>query len=249
MTIWVYSGNRPSNGAKELAKLPGFKRCRTGKFVKEKDVFVNWGTTNLQGLNAGMVLGTYFLNTNDAVKRAADKLKTFKALVDIQTVPWTTEQSVVEEWSEQGATIVGRQTLTGHSGDGIIIIDKGEPIQPAKLYTKYIFKEKEYRVHVVGVKVIDTQRKIRDPGREPTSWKVRSHANGFIFARNGIDPDNDRNSLAVAAIQSLGLDFGAVDIIQDKHGKYYVLEVNTAPGLEGQTIQLYGNAFRAIDGN
>lgn len=238
MTIWVYSGDRPSNSAKELAKFPGFKRLRTGKFLKPKDIVVNWGSTKLP-------FGVNVLNWPVAISQATNKWTAFQkmSLAEVSCVPWTTSQEVVQDWSHAGDTIVGRQKLTGHSGDGIIIIDKGEPIQPALLYTKYIFKIREFRVHVVGGHVIDTQMKIRDPDKVPLTWKVRSHANGFIFARNNILADPNRDSLAVAACTALGLDFGAVDIVEDKHGGVYVLEVNTAPGLEGQTITSYKSAF------
>ncbi|OYV41136.1 MAG: hypothetical protein B7Z80_02670 [Rhodospirillales bacterium 20-64-7] len=122
-------------------------------------------------------------------------------------------------------------------------MEPGADIQPALLYTKYIFKVREFRVHVVNGAVIDTQQKIRDPEKEPLSWKVRSHENGFIFARNGIVPSDTRDNLACSACTALGLDFGAVDIVEDKKGNFYVLEINTAPGLEGQTIKSYGDAF------
>jgi len=54
----------------------------------------------------------------------------------------------------------------------------------------------------------------------------------------------EQASLAIAA---LGLDFGAVDIIWNNHYQLAtVLEVNTAPGLEGQTITDYANYFRGL---
>lgn len=39
---------------------------------------------------------------------------------------------------------------------------------------------------------------------------------------------------ALASIELSGLDFAGVDVIKDKQGNYYVLELNTAPYLEGQ---------------
>ena len=44
---------------------------------------------------------------------------------------------------------------------------------------------------------------------------------------------------------SLGLDFGAVDVIY-KDGKWYVLEVNTAPNLTSQSdvLDRYVKAFK-----
>lgn len=245
MTIWVYSGIRPSNGAKELSKFPGFKRLRVGKFVKAGDIFVNWGTSaELDGL----INNTTILNKVEAVKTASNKLTAFELFCkeQVKSVPWCApeDEDCLMEWQEQKATIIGRQTLTGHSGHGIIIMGPGEPIQPALLYTKYIFKVHEYRVHVVCGAVVDTQMKIRDPHKVPLSWKVRSHENGFIFARNNVSVSPERDKLAIDACAALGLDFGAVDIVEDKNGCLYVLEANTAPGLEGQTITSYADAFR-----
>lgn len=243
--IWVYTGDRPSNGAKVLAALNGFRRLRPGKVVKPGDCVINWGSTKPVSFNALTVF-----NKPQQVLQATNKHKAFEAMAQshVSTVPWTVDHAIVDQWSAENCTIIGRQTLTGHSGQGIIIIEKGDPIQPALLYTKYIFKIREYRVHVVCGKVVDTQQKVRDPSKVPLSWKVRSHDNGFIFTRNTLTADHARDQLALDSCNSLGLDFGAVDIIEDKHGGLYVLEINTAPGLEGQTITSYGNAFKGAVG-
>jgi D-alanine-D-alanine ligase-like ATP-grasp enzyme len=51
-------------------------------------------------------------------------------------------------------------------------------------------------------------------------------------------------SEAIKAVNCLGLYFGAADVIwNDKEQRAYVLEVNTAPGLEGTTLENYANAF------
>ena len=246
MTIWITTNGRPSNGAKALAQQPGFERSITGNRVKPDDVIINWGSTK----NWDWPEATR-LNHPHAVEVATNKLEAFKQMCwpqhHVNTVEWTESPEIAKQWQTKGYTIVARTKLTGHSGDGIIIVKEDEDIPDAPLYTKYIFKEKEYRVHVVGDKVIDTQRKIKDPSREVISWKVRSHQNGFIFARNNIVPDHSRDDAAVAAVKSLGLHFGAVDIIQERIYQkdiYYVLEINTAPGLEGQTVERYAQAFR-----
>jgi hypothetical protein len=136
--------------------------------------------------------------------------------------------------------------LTGSAGNGIIIISKNEELLEVPLYSRYIFKTKEFRVHATTKKVLSTSRKIRDPNKQVTSWKIRSHDNGFIFQHNNIQPDEKRDELAIQAIKALNLDFGAVDIIEDKQGQLYVLEVNTAPGLEGQTVQVYIQALKEL---
>jgi glutathione synthase/RimK-type ligase-like ATP-grasp enzyme len=51
----------------------------------------------------------------------------------------------------------------------------------------------------------------------------------------------------LAAVSALGLDFGAVDIIwNEREDKCYVLEVNTAPGLQGSTLENYANAIMEV---
>lgn len=244
--IWIYTGGRPSNSAKELSQGQGFRRFVHGNSFTMSDVLVNWGTTKPSPVHVGLVL-----NQPVSVALATNKYHAFAALTgkDISTVPWTANKAVAQEWQNKGNTIVVRQTLTGHSGAGIIIVEEGQEIPDAPLYTKYVFKVKEYRVHATCNGVIDTQRKVRDPDVEPLSWKVRSHANGFIFQRANIKPSEERDNLAISAVKTLGLDFGAVDIVQDKDGKLYVLEVNTAPGLEGQTVEAYTAALKELASN
>lgn len=243
MTIWIYSG-RPSEGAALLAQEPGFNRMRSGKFYKPGDFIVNWGNAHYLPALAHK-LSHRRLNSLDGVLKAVNKRKTFEALgaKSIPTVPWTLYKEVALGWVQQGHTVVARKTLTGHEGDGIIIIEKVNKLVEAPLYTRYVEKAKEFRVHATPFGVIDTQWKVRDPKREVVDWKVRSYKNGFIFQRKGIIPNAKRDALAVAAIKALGLDFGGLDIIEDGDGDFYVLEVNTAPGIEGTTVQLYGKAL------
>jgi len=139
--------------------------------------------------------------------------------------------------------------LTGHSGHGIIVVSPGERLPDAPLYVQYVKKESEYRLHVMRGHVFDAQRKIRDPQREPTNWQIRSHDNGFIFAREGLRVPPDVTAQAIKALAVSGLDFAAVDVLWNAKSEIaYVLEVNTAPGLEGQTVTNYATAFRRYCG-
>lgn len=241
--IWIYTGGRASNSAKELSQGKDFRRYVMGTSFNPFDILVNWGTTKPLPAKAQQVL-----NSSQSVTIAGNKLFAFTAFAgeDVETVPWTANKAVAKEWQDRGNTIVVRNVLTGHSGNGIVIVEEGQELPDAPLYTKYIFKVREYRVHATQTGVIHTQRKVLPPGVKPVTWKVRSHANGFIFQITNIHPDEARDKLAMASIKALGLDFGAVDIIEDKKGKLYVLEVNTAPGLEGQTIEAYTTALEQL---
>jgi RimK-like ATP-grasp domain len=247
MTKWIFKGNRPSNGASFLAAMTGFKRWRTGAQTEPRyrvgDVIINWGYAGSEYPHLQPMW-----NLPDRVRVARNKLAAFQTLGDqCPTVEWTTNSYDVQSWLYLGHQVIGRQTLTGHSGEGIIIIEPHELIPDCPLYTKYQKSTAEFRVHVFRDNAFDIQRKIRDPGRVPTNWHVRSHDNGFIFVRNGLSYTDGLKTVAINAIKVLGLDFGAVDILKLKNGDYKVLEVNTAPGLTGQTLTNYYNAFTAND--
>lgn len=117
----------------------------------------------------------------------------------------------------------------------------------APLYVKYIKKTQEYRIHVFNGSVIDVQRKMRrtDTPDAEVNWQVRNHCNGFIFGREGVELPDVALNMSKDSVSALGLDFGAVDLIYNAHeDKYYVLEVNTACGLTGTTLEVYTNALQ-----
>jgi hypothetical protein len=245
MRMWVYSG-RPSEGAALLAAEENFRRNRTGDFVRPNDCIVNWGST---GKIPGEHKAKIVLNRQEAVARAINKRTTFQVLAGagVSTVPWTANKAVAREWLDNGLIVVARKTLTGHEGAGIVIIKTVHDFIDAPLYTQYILnRSREFRVHATQHGVIDTQWKVRDPKREVISWKVRSYKNGFIFQRKGVEPNAKRDALAIQAIKALGLDFGGLDIIEDKQGNLYVLEVNTAPGIEGLSVTRYAEALSKL---
>ena len=73
---------------------------------------------------------------------------------------------------------------------------------------------------------------------------IRNIHTGWVYCRDNYIPDPTSIQLAIDAVQAVGLDFGAVDLIYNQHyNQFYILEVNTAPGLEGTTLINYVNAF------
>lgn len=257
MRKFIYSWKGASNGARELSRALGIPRIRHEhsryKPVKD-DVVINWGSSTIPVIPDM----TNVLNKPQQVFFGANKLSFFRLCKDAgkdgpRTPRWTEHPDVAHDWLLNGKTVVARRILTGHSGNGIIIVNPGDKMVDAPLYTMYVKKEAEYRIHLMkgkdnGVHVIDVQRKIRDPNREPTNWKVRSHANGFIFVRNGVEAPPDVLQQATLALMVSRLDFGAVDVLSGSDGRGYVLEINTAPGLEGQTVINYANGFKEYFG-
>lgn len=247
MTCKIYSHNAGSQGASALASALGVKvlKKETTWRPKAGDWLINWGSSRLpEQLNRARVI-----NLQIPIGIAQDKLRFFQHVANAENPPrvpdWTTDQAVARSWIDGGDRVVARTVLRGHSGVGIHILGGEVDFVAAPLYTKYVPKTAEYRLHFVNGTLIDAQRKIRDPSREPTNWQVRSHDNGFIFVREGVVLPDDVTEQGRRAFLAAGLDFGAVDIIwNEKHGRAYVLEINTAPGLTGQTVTNYANAFK-----
>ena len=210
--------------------------------AKAGDLVVNWGNGVIPEWNKPEI---EWLNHPSAVTVAANKKKTFLefAKEGVACPDFTSDIDEVFKWLKKG-TVFARTKLTGHSGQGIVVLDKGtEEIPNAPLYVKYKKKAREFRVHVFKNEIIDVQEKRKKVDFDgERNNQIRSHDNGWVFCREGLD-EYDKETLfdiALDAVSALGLDFGAVDIIYNAHEhKYYALEVNTAPGIEGETMFSY----------
>lgn len=100
-------------------------------------------------------------------------------------------------------------------------------------FLEYIESEREYRVHVFKGKSIRISEKDFDEEGKYTTAKP-----------GAIKLARVRNA-AKLAVESVGLDFGAVDILArgDDNAEVFVLEVNAAPGLGGSMPRLYAETF------
>lgn len=183
-----------------------------------------------------------------AKKIASNKLLSFRKFSEhgVNCPEWTTSTETAQQWIDNGKTVVGRKLLCSHSGRGIILLE-AETIttdKVCKLYVQYKKKKHEYRVHVFQSKVIDVTQKKRRQGFENRNNQIRNHQNGWIYARENIKEPEGIRQLALDACTALGLNSGAVDIIWNEHeNRCYVLEVNSAPGIEGTTCKNYSNVI------
>lgn len=182
---------------------------------------------------------------------AGNKLSAFTAFrnAGLAIPDFTASQQEAERWYNAGDIVVCRTLLNAHSGRGIVLSSHAlnRPLVRAPLYVKYKKKRREYRVHVFQGQVIDVCEKRRfRRDRRPDAFDgyIRNYANGWAFCRDGVWKPNDLDALAISACRATNLDFGAVDIIwNERENKSYLLEVNTAPGLQGTTLTKYTNAI------
>ncbi len=250
MKTYIYPYNKGSQSAKLLSEALNVKRLKLvgRKFKGRPDkTVINWGSSKISDQAAACKV----INVPEAVMLSSNKLKSFELFKEagVSIPPFWTNKDEAEEEIRNGSCIVCRTILSGHSGAGIVIANNVDELVKAPLYVAYIPKKHEYRYHVFMGKVIDVQRKARnkDVADEDVNWKVRNHDNGFIFMREGVEEDARASEQAILAVEALGLDFGAVDIIwNEKKDTYYVLEVNSAPGLTGTTLDNYVDAFKEV---
>lgn len=250
-----------SESAKALADKLNIKRLKEEGSTwrgKAGDNVINWGRSSH---HEAFDSNARVINNPEAIGRASHKVHSFAAFTDAieQGKPMkipdnTVSRDVAYQWLLDGTDVVVRNILQGHSGAGITIIRAvdgnkyamGDVEFPrAPLYTAYIRKNEEYRLHVMNGEVFFVQRKARklDVPDDQVNWQVRNLEGGFIYAHENVDVADEAKVAAVTAVEALGLDFGAVDLIKTKRGNFFVLEVNTACGLAGTTLDKYVEAF------
>lgn len=242
--IRVYPYKPGSASARALSQELGALRIkhRNSRYrYRTGDVVINWGSTDHDQ--------PFTLNNSHAVELACDKLRCLRTLSEagIPVPAFTITRNMARNWVEEGHKLVCRTLTRANSGRGIVMAETPDQIVDAPLYTQYIKKQDEYRVHVFNGQVIDVQRKMRrrDVPDDEVNWQIRNHSNGFIFGREGVAIPEYVHTRAIESIAALNLTFGAVDIIHNaRQDEYYVLEVNTAPGLTGTTLTNYAEAIR-----
>lgn len=97
-------------------------------------------------------------------------------------------------------------------------------------FMEYIDAPREYRVHILNGKSIRISEKAHIAFHDYTTVKPTHNVKHVRKA-------------AKAAVEAVGLDFGAVDVLADDDN-CWVLEVNSAPGIGGSMPRVYAEAFR-----
>jgi glutathione synthase/RimK-type ligase-like ATP-grasp enzyme len=249
--LYIYSP-RPSNGARELAEELGVRRLKeNGRYIlRSNDVVINWGSASALPVRCA---SAKLVNDPAAISEVSNKLTFFNKMEgvkvnDKRVMPkfFTTREQARDFLRDKGGAIVCRTVLSGSGGRGIVIADSEGQLVDAELYVRYVAKQSEWRCHFVGKTIIDTQRKAKRLDAEVEEWRIRNLDNGFIYARDASPPANVR-AVAEKVVEVTSLDFGAIDLIYNaQSNRAYCLEINSAPGLQGQTVVNYANAFRSM---
>lgn len=243
MRIRIQPYKMGSKSAKALRDELGTKliRIRSTRFrPRLDDIIINWGSGRQLFHNRN------YWNIPSAVLLASNKLRAFDALsaADVNIPEYCTQQWTAQRWVDEGATVVVRRLLTGCKGRGITMCSGTDQVPLAPLYTKYVPKFDEYRIHVVKGQVIDIQQKRRRSGVE-TNSQIRNESNGWVFCRQNVECPEVVLDAGRRAVAALGLDFGGCDIGFTRRGSIATTyEVNTAPGIEASSLAAYVLAIR-----
>jgi hypothetical protein len=205
------------------------------------DVLVRWGN---RANSTAVANGARQLNKGTAIRAASDKLGSLKQMREagVRVPDFSTDPT------DLTFPFLGRARSHARGTDVVLCLQRGDyKRRPRDYYVQYVPTVREYRVHVAGGEVIRVQGKFLDHPEQAVPW-IRNHAHGYRFRAPKKRLRKDRLDQAVLAVQSLGLDFGAVDLLISDDEQSYVLEVNTAPSCSPLTAGAYVAAFQRILG-
>lgn len=218
------------------------------------DVIINWGSSSRKTLSPDLRI----INKPEGVALSANKISTFIKLTEAglggNLPKWTiSKEEAVAMITNDLDTVYCRTLTQASEGRGIEVATTPDQVVSAPLYTSKVEVDREVRVHVCNGTVIDFAQKKRmgperleEEGIDSPDEDIRSHSRGWIFARGGVTIPEEMKGIAVAAVMALGLDFGAVDMAITPQGNFKIFEINSAPGLEGTTLESYYEALSGM---
>lgn len=213
-------------GQESIDKIKNYlEKCTVSDSQEFKDkILIRYGNRTPVQTNGGTI--TY--NRSDAIKRASNKRLSRELFIEnnISCPKFTsTEESEFE-------ACIARPLKHSQGNDFYFLETYDDYVKHHSVYgedhyySQFIDKTQEFRVHCAHGKVLVLSEKA-PPKEKVLAWNRHNSEEGFkVITWNNAEPYYDLMINALKAIESLGLDFGAVDVIV-KDGIPYILEVNT----------------------
>jgi tetrahydromethanopterin:alpha-L-glutamate ligase len=227
------------SNAKPRIKIPHFNALPKAVFVRGiAGGTLQQITQRLNILHGLKMLGVSVYNDGRAIERTVDKAMTSFLL---QQNGVNTPKTWVCESRHHAHEIIAAnpqlvaKPLFGSQGQGVRLADASKPPLPMDAFVDGVFylqsfikAAHDYRVFIVNNQVLAAMQ------RTGETW-LHNVAQGATCEKTF-----DVDVLAIACQAALVLDIAycGVDVIKDKNGKLYVLEVNSIPawrGLQGVT--------------
>ena len=231
--------------------IPGWEtRLPDAVFVRE----IAAGTFQQVTLRLGVLHalaehGVPVYNTARAIERSVDKSMTSMLLrkAGVSTpATWVTEQPAQARATLMRETARGHRLvikpLFGSQGKNLRLLDAGDELPAAEIYDgvfylqRFVEGDRDYRVFVIGGQPVAAM------ARRGAGW-VHNVALGARC--EPVVLDHELAQLAHDAVHAIGMDYAGVDIMRDRHGEAWVIEVNGIPAWRGlQTVTAFDIAAR-----
>jgi len=204
----------------------GIKWVRSDKPLPADDLYIRWGCTST-------VPAKNVLNTAAAIHEVNDKAK-FRVVLDEAELCPPTWQSIFDVPQEEVRLGVVFRPAVHSRGRHIyrcfsmLQLQECKYKHPDHYVSKFVDKVAEYRVCVVQGRAVWVAKKTPDDVND-LAWNV---AKGGRFDNVRWD-DWPLKAVkkSIEAFNLSNLDFGGVDVMVDKGGECYVVEINSAPSL------------------
>lgn len=227
MTTIVLSSKAGQESASNLAEYLGCKY--ENPYETENRSYMEYTTVFKYGFSRPIKTkkGTLVLNKTESTLTALDKMKTFDLFKDDGViVPYTTDIKQAAKWLKEGM-VVARATATGHNSEGIVFCQDAEDLlnAEAKFFTKYVDHTNEFRVNCWRNGVVSVYDKVQVG--EEFSFKLFK----------GVEEQPQLVALVNKIYEKTKLDWFGLDVLRDKKGNLWLLEVNSAPILYPYTLK------------
>ena len=230
----------------EFEHLRGLTRRRR-EYDDYEDILIRYGIPSFSSYDSRFLR---VINRASAIRNNINKLKSLVVLSKngVKTIPFWTNFNDIPRTSFP----VFRRRLQHSRGNDIkILMDKTDR-QVGDFYTQQITNWREYRCHIMFGQCVRLSSKQKKREEELTEeeifhpiirsfhrgWKVLDHFKHYKKV------ENEMINLCIRAMRTMGLDFGAIDVIVDENRVPHIMEVNTAPHLNELGRQMYVKEFR-----
>lgn len=204
-------------------------QLRFKNFNFDDSVLIRWGTREPIAATNSIIY-----NKATAIANATDKLLSRQLFAE-KGVSAPRLLNSVDDYKD--GIIIARPFIHSKGRNFIVLNNKKElenHWRTGWYYSEFVDKVREFRVHVGHSKVLALMEK-HNPNNGNHAWnRAQNDTEPFTRVKQS---DADEQKLlpvlqeAIKAVNALGLDMGGVDVMLDKDGVAYVLEVNTAPTL------------------
>lgn len=209
------------------------------ELVEDREFIIVESDEVLQGI--WRCLDVFWVSNPDALKKAEYKLFQLKKANELgfripPTIVSNLPKDILAFYEEQNREIIYKpmkySRVFHQDSIGLIYTNKIRNIDITKienvkyspaLFQKYIPKDIEIRVTVIGNKVFAAEIHSQEYLLSTHDWRKGNELN--LMHRLHYLP-KEINDLCVKLVQSLSLNFGAIDLILQPNGEYVFLEIN-----------------------